>query len=215
MNILNMNGLPTDVFVLLAEISTDFMEQVEYVRGFRMEVGSSEFPTDAIRVLETIKNALEQNWEIVFNVNSYIYKASLSRTVEPEFYGEPGDGRFTFISTYSSFTPSFTINKLYFCDQIELRPDEWTIQNYDRELKLTGAENDTILYFLEFNTQKNKNGELTVQICVDDFKLHYRQFYINNCVCLRSDEKMLLALSLINYFCMLLHNAFPFEKINF
>ena len=197
-DLLGMKGLPTDFFFLLAETSPGSQNE-DYVRGFKMLVATDKSPTNAIRVLETVKHALEQDWEIVLDNMAFIYKASHSRRTEPEFSGNGGDGSFTFITAEGAATPAFIINKLYFCDQIELRPDEWK-KNNDGEISLIGRENSTILQIFEYNKKRNENGEWRIQICLDDFKLHHNLNDISSSIRLKP-SRIFWLFSLMYCFC--------------
>lgn len=179
-------GIPVDHFVLHANLVEQ--NNVSYVTRLDVMLGSRHGPVNANETLHVIALAMSRNWILRLNKNKvYMYHAVFSKykqtSIETSYRkledyqrrqnSSPAENVWLQIMIQEYFGTLF-INKMHFCEQVELNPGEWKTLKSKSEIKLnhTSASEEKILGNAEFNLINTSEGE-RVWICVEDFNKDY------------------------------------------
>ena len=181
---LDTKGIPVDSFDMRAEMVNK--QNISYMRRLNILTGSPQYPVKASETINIIESAMQKQWSINLNKKLYFYKVNFDKY---ELYIQNGYKPRTLMLAPNStvniiegilpklYTSVFSdtkmihffINKMYFCEKVNLVHGEWISGYQGIWLNLTGRENETFLGDAEFNYDLGPDGEWNIQICVDDF----------------------------------------------
>ena len=193
---LDSKGFRIDSIRIDAELVT--VLDATYMRSLNMIIGQVKYPLYSSKVLNTVKRTLETKWVILVNGTKYYYNLELDKYAYyiqngvlsrnalfengsenspqplplPMFY-EP-------IYHFEKVMPVFFITKMYFCEQVELLPEEWIPDYQGIRLNVTGKGNDAYLGDAEINYRQKTDGTWQVHICVEDFKSQFSSTEVNS-----------------------------------
>lgn len=181
-------GIPIDNFALHANLVEQ--NNVSYVKRLVVMLGSRHGPINANETLHVIALAMSRNWALRLEKNKvYMYQAVFAKYKKisiPQSYSyrkledyqrrqnsSQEENLWLEIMNLLYFG-ALSINKLYFCEQVELTPGEWKTLEAMRDIKLnlTSASDEKVLGSAQFKLINTSEGQ-RVWICVEDFNKDY------------------------------------------
>ena len=187
---LDTKGLDINHLMMYAEEREE--NNITYLGVLNMKLGSNRYPLKAPKLLKAIDKSLSRQWVITVNKIVYTYDIQFDKyenfVQTGEFYRTRWIGTDKGLSSAASnepfklpkvYTPvlfrakmvGLQMNKMYFCERIELIKKEWSGAYSGIWLNVTGSGNDTFLGDGEYSYEQDSFGtnDVIVQICVDDF----------------------------------------------
>ena len=186
---LDTKGLDINHLIMYAEETE--MDNKTLLGAMNMRLGSDKYPLNAQEMLKTIETSVSKEWSITLNKIVYPYKVQFDKyetfvqtgsVNKDKWYGEdpsPSSAMaesfmlpkvYTLVLYIRRMT-GLNINKMFYCEKIELLENEWSGAFDGIWLNVTGSGNDTFFGDGEFFYEKDVFGTkvVTVQICLDDF----------------------------------------------
>ena len=181
---LKSNRFKVDSIEIHAE--TVIKQNVTYLGSLNTILGTTMYPLEASKLLKTVKSAMSKSWEIDIGGKKYEYMVQFDKYLtfiqNGQIKRKDIFGRMK-TELEENFLPNiydhylfdfvklifFYINELYFCEQVDLLPDEWIADYQGIRLNLSGTGDGKFLGDAQFNYQLGADGEWKVQICVDEF----------------------------------------------
>ena len=182
-----------DLLDMYAEIVE--VEDIPYTGKLTLIAGIREFPINASKTLKAIELALSKRWEIRLNGKRYFYDVKFDnytyyvfsgrRRLSPGFFNktdmmnlkqeQAATKRVHFLFYGGILLESeFYITKMFFCQQVELLPDEWIgLWREEIQLNLTKNGIGKILGNGQFSVFENQDRQMGIRICVEDFNPQY------------------------------------------
>ena len=181
-------GIPVEHFQLYVE-SVNVSHSL-YVNRLNVFLGEEEEKLNATDTLRLIKNSMSRNWKLVLNGKRYFYGVRFDKykTFVPDGikrralkFGVTGILEKTTPKKIYDFQRNlsqdkfieFSINKMFFCEQVELSDTEWVGLAEEIQLNITGNGTEKVLGDAEYGFSVDRDGNTKARICVEDFSSHY------------------------------------------
>ena len=221
---MDSSGIPLEHFIL--HVKTLERNNVSYAKHLDLETGSKSGPVEAKKTLDLVRSALPKTWKIHLDKTTYFYQARFHRLrfLDPtsdfveysDFIKghEPNSEKrmVWFEDLFRMYEGHFSINKLHYCEQVQLYPGEWTSVLYKQgaatieleiKLNLTGSNDEKILGYGEYNILRSRadDDNKKIRICVQDFNERFIRNYGSHRILMSiSVESVIIYLVLVNLF---------------